>query len=198
MFLSRRAFSKDASELFFGGSGIGLGIPPSGGDGKVERQSHDQQQAGEAFGMLDLGILDAETARLEVREHRLDGPARRIFKCFQIARRGGHGDDPGLGVAGIVNDADVGGGPFRRQLYVLQREEALLGHVPGGRPLAGVTDHQIAFQPDTVVPSLVLAQGDQVALRANEDETSAPRKFKLEGVGNLFRGHAQQDAPASR
>jgi hypothetical protein len=36
------------------------------------------------------------------------------------------------------------------------------------------------------------------ALRANEDETSAPRKFKLEGVGNLFRGHAQQDAPASR
>jgi hypothetical protein len=29
------------------------------------------------------------------------------------------------------------------------------------------------------------------ALRANDDETSAPRKFRLEGVGELSRGHAQ-------
>ena len=31
-----------------------------------------------------------------------------------------------------------------------------------------------------------------MALRANDDETQAPRKFRLEGVGELSRGHAQQ------
>src|SRR3954447_25195262 len=31
-----------------------------------------------------------------------------------------------------------------------------------------------------------------MTLRANDDETQAPRKFRLEGVGELSRGHAQQ------
>src|SRR4051812_8227106 len=31
-----------------------------------------------------------------------------------------------------------------------------------------------------------------VSLRANDDETQAPRKFRLEGAGELSRGHAQQ------
>lgn len=43
-----------------------------------------------------------------------------------------------------------------------------------------------------------VTRGSGVALRANDGETSAPLKFKLEGVGNSLRGHAQQDAPASR
>jgi transposase len=33
--------------------------------------------------------------------------------------------------------------------------------------------------------------GPALALRANDDETQAPRKFRLEGVGELSRGHAQ-------
>jgi hypothetical protein len=57
-----------------------------------------------------------------------------------------------------------------------------------------VSDEAIAHRKS--VPRIT--PGGQPTLRANEDETSAPRKFKLEGVGNLFRGHAQQDAPASR
>src|SRR4051794_26272909 len=32
----------------------------------------------------------------------------------------------------------------------------------------------------------------QLPLRANDDETQAPRKFRLEGAGELSRGHAQQ------
>jgi hypothetical protein len=32
---------------------------------------------------------------------------------------------------------------------------------------------------------------DGATLRANDDETQAPRKFRLEGVGELSRGHAQ-------
>jgi hypothetical protein len=31
----------------------------------------------------------------------------------------------------------------------------------------------------------------EISLRANDDETQAPRKFRLEGVGELSRGHAQ-------
>ena len=31
----------------------------------------------------------------------------------------------------------------------------------------------------------------RISLRANDDETQAPRKFRLEGVGELSRGHAQ-------
>jgi hypothetical protein len=30
-----------------------------------------------------------------------------------------------------------------------------------------------------------------VSLRANDDETQAPQKFRLEGLGELSRGHAQ-------
>ena len=32
---------------------------------------------------------------------------------------------------------------------------------------------------------------NQKTLRANDDETQAARKFRLEGVGELSRGHAQ-------
>ena len=31
----------------------------------------------------------------------------------------------------------------------------------------------------------------ELTLRANDDETKAPRKFSLEGVGEPSRGHAQ-------
>jgi hypothetical protein len=75
---------------------------------------------------------------------------------------------------------------------------AAFGACPGC-PLAGV-DNTSSFALAgllTLKREMEDAQS-YLPLRANEDETSAPRKFKLEGVGNLFRGHAQQDAPASR
>ncbi len=50
---------------------------------------------------------------------------------------------------------------------------------------------EVLHAPDSACPSC----GPH---RANEDETPAPLKFRLEGVGNSFRGHAQQDAPANR
>ena len=60
-----------------------------------------------------MGILDAEAARFEVREHRLDAPALAILKGPQVAGFFGHGDDPGLGMARIMDDAD-GLGQFPR------------------------------------------------------------------------------------
>ena len=38
----------------------------------------------------------------------------------------------------------------------------------------------------------VEAVGGRATLRANEGETPASLNFKIEGVGNSFRGHAQQ------
>jgi hypothetical protein len=37
-------------------------VPQSGGDGPMERQSHDEQQAAEAFRVVDVGLLDTEAA----------------------------------------------------------------------------------------------------------------------------------------
>ena len=76
----------------------------------VEGQGHDEDQAVEAVGIAELSVLDAEAARFEVREHRLDAPALRILKGPQIAGLFRHGDDPGLGMARILDDADVAAG----------------------------------------------------------------------------------------
>ena len=39
----------------------------------MERQSHDEQQAAEALGMVDMSVLNAEAARFEVGEHGFNG-----------------------------------------------------------------------------------------------------------------------------
>ena len=47
------------------------------------------------------------------------------------------------------------------------------------------------------IPLSELSRGDlealteRLPLRANDDETQVPQKFRLEGVGELSRGHAQ-------
>ncbi len=76
-------------------------------------------EAIQAVSDADLGVRNAETARFEVREHRLDAPPLAVVQGAQVARPFGafrqreavHGNDPGIGMAGIVNDADVAVGP---------------------------------------------------------------------------------------
>jgi hypothetical protein len=51
------------------------GIPQAGGHGLVQRQGHDEKQAVEAVRVSDLGVLHAEAARFEIREHRLKDPS---------------------------------------------------------------------------------------------------------------------------
>src|SRR3954470_13636950 len=65
------------------------GVPLSRRDRHVEGQGHDEDQAVEAVGVAELGLLDAEAARFEVREHRLDAPALRILKGPQVTGRFG-------------------------------------------------------------------------------------------------------------
>src|SRR4051812_8679680 len=41
----------------------------------------------------------------------------------------------------------------------------------------------------------LMARLGEKTLRANDNETHAPGKFKLEGIGEPSRGHAQQELP---
>jgi hypothetical protein len=61
--------------FFFAWGRVVHGIPQAGGHRLVESQGHDEQQAIEAVGIADLGILHPEAARFEIREHRLKDPS---------------------------------------------------------------------------------------------------------------------------
>jgi hypothetical protein len=50
-------------------------VPQSGGDSPMKGQSHDEQQAVEALGVVDMSVLNAEAARFEVGEHGFDTPS---------------------------------------------------------------------------------------------------------------------------
>ena len=50
--------------------------------GHRDVEGHDEDQA---VGIAELSVLDAEAARFEVREHRLDAPATSILKGSQVA-----------------------------------------------------------------------------------------------------------------
>ena len=48
-------------------------VPQSSGDGPMKGQSHDEQQAAEAFRVVNMNVLDAEAAGFEVGEHGFNG-----------------------------------------------------------------------------------------------------------------------------
>src|SRR3954468_15357544 len=121
--LLRATFFGWSAGLFFARGRVMNGVPLAGGHRDVEGQGHDQDQAVEAVGVAQLGVLDAEAAPLEVREHRLDAPTSRILKGSQVAGFLGHRDNPGLGVARIMNDSDMGSRPPPGQLNVFQTVE---------------------------------------------------------------------------
>src|SRR3954452_8467759 len=66
--------------FFFAGGGVVQGTPKAGGHRLVESQGHDEQQAIEAVGIADLGILHPEAARFEIREHRVSRPEEFHFR----------------------------------------------------------------------------------------------------------------------
>ena len=90
-------------------------IPHPGRDRPVEGEGHDQDQAGKAVGILDMGLFEAKPARFEVGDHGLDAPAIGISQGGQISRLGRHGDDPRLAMPGVTDDTDVGGDPLAGQ-----------------------------------------------------------------------------------
>src|SRR3954451_5065222 len=67
--LLRATFLGWSSGLFFARRWVMKRVPLAGGH--RGEKSHDQEGGGEGVGVGGLGVLDAEAARLEVREHRL-------------------------------------------------------------------------------------------------------------------------------
>ena len=61
-----RLFWVERPGFFFARGRVMNGVPLAGGHRRVEGQGHDEDQAGEAVGVAELGILDAEAARFEV------------------------------------------------------------------------------------------------------------------------------------
>src|SRR3954447_119316 len=73
---------------FFVGRGAVDGVPHAGRDGPEEGQRHDQEQALQALGALDVAVFQAEAAGLEVREHGLDAPPAPVVEGAVRGRRG--------------------------------------------------------------------------------------------------------------
>src|SRR5512135_1541988 len=137
-------------------------VPPSGGHRPVEGERHDQDQAVEAVGVADLGVLDAEPMRFEVGEQGFNAPPPAILQSAQGARPLRHGDDPGLGMAGVVDDADVGPRPPGGEFDVLQGEDPISGAVTGRRLAGTVDDREVSLQAKPVAPASFLAPADQI------------------------------------
>ena len=95
-------------------------VPHAGRDRPIEGESHDQYQAGETVGIAQMGLLETKPARFEIRKHRLDAPARGVSQGGEISRLGRHGDDPGLGMPRIADDAEVGGDPLAGEDDILE------------------------------------------------------------------------------
>src|ERR1700757_2950487 len=98
----------------------------------MTRISPSTSSGGEAVGILDMGLFEAKPARFEVGEHGLDAPAISISQGGQISRLGRHGDDPGLGMSGIANDADVGRDPLAGESDSFKIVAAGQSEVAGG------------------------------------------------------------------
>ena len=92
----------------------------AGRDRPVEGESHDQYQAAETVGIAQMGLLETKPARFEIRKQGLDAPARGVSQGGEISRLGRHGDDPGLGMPRIADDAEVGRDPLAGKDDILE------------------------------------------------------------------------------
>src|SRR4051812_13381322 len=80
-----------------------------------------------------------------------------------------YGDDPWLGMARILEDADVGACPFAGEVNVLQIEQLFSG-AGSGRGLSGaprrregrLEDHEIALQAQPIAAVPFLTPADQI------------------------------------
>ena len=168
-----RAWQADGRVVFFGGDWIIGLVPHAGRDRPVKGQRHDQDQPGEAVGILDMGLFEAEPARFEVGEHGLDAPARCIIEGGQISRLGRHGDDPGLGMSGIANDADVGRDPLAGEDDSLEIMATRQGERAGGGCCCAPAGEEIALEPQAIVPSPIATPPDHRGLRLASASNSA-------------------------
>src|SRR4051812_35418986 len=75
-----------------------------------------EEQAPQPLRVAELAVLQPEAPGLEVGEHRLDAPSEPVIEGAMDRWRLGQGDEPGLGMAGLMHHGDVGDDPPRGQL----------------------------------------------------------------------------------
>src|SRR6201995_6071786 len=114
----------------------------------------------EAIGMAQMGLFEAEPARFEGGEHRLDAPPRGIIEGGQIARLGRHGDDPGLGMSRIANDADVCRDPLAGEGDSLEIVAAGQSEAAGCGLCRAPAGEKIAPEPQPIIPSPIATPPD--------------------------------------
>ena len=156
--------------------------------------------------VLELRMLDAEAARLEVGEHRLDAPTLGAVQRGQgvglvrqgdvrratpsrRARDASRFDAPRFGEARTGHDADVGCGLAGRELDVLKRHNAVVRQGAGFCFPAAVADPAVALEAQAAAPAKDLAQGDQaggaveaVGHEANRDAFGQPGRQRFKPV----------------
>src|SRR5688572_7150984 len=80
-------------------------------------------------------------------------PQRSAYsRVRKVAGFFGHGDDPGLGMARIMDDADVGPRPPAGELDVFQVVDPVPGALSGQRLVGAVEHDEVARQPQAIIP----------------------------------------------
>ena len=99
---------KSGYELVFLGMAGWFGLHPCGSS-PIKSDGQYQEQALDAIGMLKLGLGDAESSGFEIGEQGLDSPAHALVEHTPFGGRRRHGDDPGLAMAFLLENADMSG-----------------------------------------------------------------------------------------
>ena len=99
---------KSGYGLVFWGMTGGFGLH-SCGSRPIKSDGQYQDEALDAVGMLKLGLGDAESSGFEIGEQGLDAPAHAIIEHAPLGGRLRQGDDPGLAMAFLMENADRGG-----------------------------------------------------------------------------------------
>lgn len=133
-------------------------------DAPVHRQRHDQDQPLQAIRVPQRRILQFKTPALEIGEQRLNRPTCGIVQHRRPRWGAVHGDDPGLWVARLVEDADVGHNALReqahpRQIALNRASRQLAG---GGLVAMARIRQQVALQPQAVAPPVGMEPAEQI------------------------------------
>jgi site-specific DNA recombinase len=98
----------------------------------------------------------------QLRKDYFDAPALGIAQGGQISRLGRHGDDPGLGMSRIANDADVCRDALAGEGDSLEIMASRQGERAGRGPCCAPVGDEVALEPQAIVPSLLSAPPDHL------------------------------------
>ena len=126
----------------------------------IHRQRHDQDQTAQPVGCLELGIFQLKSPTLKVREGRFNYPPRAVIPHRGLGRLTVHRDNPRLLMPRFMQNPQV-----RRHAAVKQPDLGQVafadpaGQLARGRLTEAGIDRQVTFQPQTILPAVLLQPG---------------------------------------